>query len=181
MVSSTATARDSTGMPLSGRPDARAASTSVAITAARNTLGSGVTRTTKPNNTVTDATTRQPRGTPATAPPSMMRPMITAQFAPDTAVKWLSDDAFIAASSSSLTAEVSPMASPGNRAPPSPGSATEAARKLLRSSFAQARYHGGSLTICGSTSGNSRNAVESSGGVARTVPESCTSVPIPAP
>ena len=74
-------------MPRTGRPLASAASTSAAITAARNTLGSGVTRTTNPTRITTDRVTRDARGRPTAAPPSMTSAMTTAQFAPETAVR----------------------------------------------------------------------------------------------
>jgi len=80
-------ARASTGMPRTGRPRAKVASTRLAITAARRTLGSGVTSTTNPTRTARDAATRAQRGMPTAAPATITSPMTIAQLAPDTAVR----------------------------------------------------------------------------------------------
>ena len=131
------------------------------MTAARSTLACGVTRATNPTSTTSAPPMRRRRGMPSAAPAIMTSPMITAQFAPDTAVRWLSEVDFIAASSVTLTALVSPIASPGSRSPPSPGRVCAAETKPERSALAQPRYHGGWPVTRGLPLANTRNATES--------------------
>src|SRR5690554_6534217 len=177
-TSSTVTARASTGKPLAGRPEAIAPRTSAAMTDARNTLGSGVTSTTNPVSTTSDATIRTVRRSPTSAPPYMTRPMITAQFAPDTAVKWLSADFFMAESSASGTALVSPIASPGKSFPPSPGNLTATERNPERSPSATRRIHGGARWTVAVPSRYSRKATSPAGSAGATVATTRSSVPI---
>ena len=70
-----------------------------------------------------------------------------AQFAPETAVRWLSELSFMSESSASDTALVSPIASPGSRLPPGPGSAVAVPRNVARRSFIAASSGGGSPMI----------------------------------
>ena len=115
-----ATASESTDMPTAGRPRSTASIAAPAIAAARTTLGSGVTSTTKPASAATPHPTRTRRPRPASAAAPKAMPTTSAQFAPDTAVRCDSDDRFIAASSSGPTRDVSPTARPGTS--PAPGS-----------------------------------------------------------
>ncbi len=118
-TSRTVTASDSTAIPMAGRPSASASIATPAIAAARMTLGSGVTRATNAVSTSIAPTTRPPRDAPHSASRANAAPTTIAQFAPETAVRCESDDAFIAASVAGSRLEVSPTASPGTR--PAPG------------------------------------------------------------
>ena len=149
------------------------------MTAARITLGSGVTSTTNASSTTRDAPTRTPLRSPSAPPTSSTRPMTIAQLAPDTAVRWLSELDFIAASRSSPTALVSPMASPASRSPPSPGSAVAAPRNPARRPSAQPRNHGGPPITSSAPSGKTRKALSSPGSVAVRVPLTMIVVPMP--
>ncbi len=156
ITSRTSTAAPNTGTPCTGRPAANATNTRVAITAARTTLGSGVTRITNPRSTSSEHPTRAGRDNPTAAPANIMRPITMAQFAPDTAVRWLKLLAFIASSSESVTAVVSPMASPGSRSAPSPGRSVASAVKPTRRSDAHASHPGAPSTISPGCSANTR-------------------------
>ena len=83
-------------------------------------------------------------------------------------------------SSSSPTAAVSPIASPGRRSPPSPGSRDAAAAKPERSRFAQSRKGGGPATTRASPSANSRKPTSSSGAAAVRLASRRRVAPIPA-
>ena len=110
-------------MPRPGRESASDSRATPAIAAARMTLGSGVTRMTNPASANADAPTRASRGIPSAAAAAKTSPTMIAQFAPDTAVRWLSELTFIEASSAGVTALVSPIARPGSRPAPGPGKA----------------------------------------------------------
>ena len=85
----------------------------------------------------------------------------------------------MAVSSGVPTALVSPMARPGSRSPPSPGSAPAASRNRARRPFAQSRYQGAVDSTRIFRSANSRNATSSEGSVADRVPASVTVAPTP--
>gem|GEM_PF-6823954 len=70
--------------------------------------------------------------------------MTRAQFAPETAVRCVSDEAFMSSSSAGSTRRVSPTARPGRSCPPEPGSARTTSTKPLRCAFDQATSGGGS-------------------------------------
>jgi hypothetical protein len=165
--------------PRTGLPAAVATSTRVAITAERSTLGCGVTSTTKPMSTTTDAAIRQERESPSAPPASMMSAITTAQLAPETAVRWLSDVAFMAALSAGVTAWVSPMARPGNRPPPLPGSADAASLNPVLRPLAQPRYQGGPSTTVVAPDAKKRKATSSAGSVEARVPDSEMVLPMP--
>jgi hypothetical protein len=119
MTSRTVAASASTATPTAGRPSARARRAIVAITAARMTLGSGVTRITNAARTITAPTMRTPRGAPHAARRAKAAATTIAQLAPETAVRWDSDEAFMASSVAASSIEVSPTARPGTS--PAPG------------------------------------------------------------
>ena len=103
---------------------------------------------------------------------------MTAQLAPDTAVRWLSELVFIAWSSDSPTALVSPTARPGRSAPPFPGSADARSTKPDRIPAAQANDHGGpSLTSTGRPA-KSRTAAASPGSVSRATTLASSTLPM---
>jgi len=170
--------RPTTDSPCTGRPPADVARTTAAMTADRSTLGCGVTRTTKPIRTAKAAAIRSPLRMPMALPTSRMRPITTAQLAPETAVRWLRLLVFIAVLSAGLTATVSPMARPGSSSPPSPGSAAAARAKPARRPFAQDRYQGGAAVGRAAVRANTRKDTSSLGGVAIREPLSRTVVPI---
>lgn len=116
---------------------------------------------------------------PAAAATRSARPTTTAQFAPDTAVRWLSELPFIARSRSSPTADVSPMASPGRSAPPSPGSEAASSANLSLRSLPQSMIHGGSPVTTGGACAKNRNATSSSNAADCTVPSIDRVEPIP--
>jgi len=118
-ISRIVTARDRTATPIAGRPSASASIATAAIAAARMTLGSGVTSATNAASTSIAPITLPPRDAPHSASRANAAPTTIAQFAPDTAVRCDSDEAFIAASVSGSRLVVSPTASPGTR--PAPG------------------------------------------------------------
>ena len=163
------TASASTGTPRTGRPLTSAPSTMSAMAAARTTLGSGVTSTTNASSTAAASRVRAVRDIPANRPASTTSPTTIAQFAPDTAVRCERLLNFIAASSSGLTARVSPMARPGSRPAPSPARRAAASAKPSRSPFAQSRNQGGCRTSS-TDDAYSRNASFSPAAATRTVP-----------
>src|SRR6185312_10497995 len=146
---------------------------------ARSTLGCGVTSTTKPTSVTSAAPMRHPRARPSAPPVAITSAMTTAQFAPETAVRWLSELDFIAEPSVGSTALVSPMARPGSRPPPSPGSAAAASANPARNPSAQARYQGGPVLTLGGDEAKNRNETSSPGPVAAMVPPRRMVVPIP--
>jgi hypothetical protein len=87
------------------------------------------------------------------------RAVTIAQLAPETAVRWLSELARIAASSSAPTRVVSPIARPGTSAPPSPPSPDAASARPDRRPTAHASHAGGGATSATSPSTASRNAL----------------------
>ena len=88
--------------------------------ARRSAAGSPARRTRAAPGAAT--ATRAPRRRPHSAARANAAAVTIAQFAPETAVRWLSELARIAASSSAPTRVVSPIARPGTSAPPSPPS-----------------------------------------------------------
>ncbi|RLP69902.1 hypothetical protein D9V30_04240 [Mycetocola reblochoni] len=130
----TATAR---ARPAAARwPEAIAISTAIAITAALMTLGSGVTSRTKPSNAVAPAAILPARLAPHAAAAARAIATTIAQFAPETAVRWLRPLSTMASDSESGTPLSSPIARPGSRRPPSPGSWAARSAMARRSSAA---------------------------------------------
>jgi hypothetical protein len=117
------TAKARTGRGRARRPASSAMRTSVAMIVARTIDGSGRTSTRNARRTVPATMERGTRGTPPARPTAITRPTSTAQFEPDTAVRWLSATARIASSVASSMPERSPIASP--RRSPAPGSGSE--------------------------------------------------------
>ncbi len=77
--------------------------------------------------------------------------MTSAQFDPETAVTWLSELVFIAASSSSPTALTSPIDRPGSRRPPSPGRLAAAELNVSRNPSVQDSQNGASVFTVGAS------------------------------
>ncbi|WP_243768122.1 hypothetical protein [Leifsonia sp. TF02-11] len=94
--------------------------------------------------------------------------MTSAQFAPDTAVRWLSAETFIASSRPGLTAVSSPMARPGSRSPPSPGAEAAARANASRAGAAQASQSGGWSRTVGGSDARTRYVVLSPGSLRNT-------------
>ena len=87
-----------------------------------------VTLTTEPAGcAVSDTATRTHLPPPSSETSQNTAATTTAQFAPDTAVRWLRPEASIASFSCSDTARVSPTARPGSS--PAPGSGRRTARR----------------------------------------------------
>ena len=172
------TARQSTGSPRNGRPRASASSTTPAITPARSTLACGVTSTTNPVSVTSAAATRMPRRAPIAEASAHAMPTTTAQFAPDTAVRWLRELAFIAASRSPPTAVVSPIASPGSSPPPGDGEPVAVARNACRSPSVAAKRGPGPAITSSRPRGKTRNATSSPGSAATSSAVSRTTEPI---
>ena len=124
-------------------PGARRASRCRPSPPARTTLGSGVTSRTKPPAPPRPHPTRARREPPMAATAPKASPTTIAQFAPDTAVRCDSDDSFIAASRSGVTADVSPTASPGIR--PAPGAGSPAAEPTSPSAQVRRRQRAAPL------------------------------------
>ena len=148
------------------------------MSAARCTLGCGVTTTTKSSNTVAEVITRPSRGMPSAPPPSMTRPTTIAQFAPETAVRWVRLLVFIAASSRSDTAPSSPIARPGSRSPPSPARPAASSANACRNSSAHATTGACAPTTSSPSLAKTRKRTRSPAGVASSVPCTVTSSPI---
>ncbi|WP_133961788.1 hypothetical protein [Rathayibacter sp. PhB151] len=138
MSISRTTLASSAGTAAPERRPSRASSTTLAITAARTTLGSGVTSTTKAPRTVRADAVRRRRPAPSSAATSQPAATTTAQFAPDTAVRWVSEAVRMSSSRSDGRAEVSPVARPGSRPDTSPPSTAVRARKPERRTSATA-------------------------------------------
>nr|WP_243736451.1 hypothetical protein [Curtobacterium flaccumfaciens] len=115
-----ATARPMSGTPRTGRPVRWTTSTTIAITVARTIDGSGRTSTTNASRSTTATAARAYRGNPRARPTTTTSPTTTAQFAPDTAVRWVSAEVSIADSVSASSPLRSPIASP--RRSDAPGS-----------------------------------------------------------
>ncbi len=126
------TARAMSGTPRTGRPDRCTTSTTTAITVARTIEGSGRTSTTKASRKPTATTARTSRSSPSARPSSTTRPTITAQFAPDTAVRWVSAVVSIAASVAGSSPLRSPIAMPRSSAAPGSGRSAVTATKACR-------------------------------------------------
>lgn len=114
-------ARAISGTPRTGRPVRCTSRTTIAITVARVIEGSGRTSTTNASSTTTARAARSTRGAPTVRPSSTTRPTRTAQFDPDTAVRWVSAEVSIACSVSASSPDRSPIASPRRSAPPGSG------------------------------------------------------------
>ncbi len=121
------TARASTARPTAGRPSSSAIIAIAAMTAARTTLASGVTSTTKNPRASIPAATRTPRPSPSRLAAPAAIAMTRTQFAPLTAVRCDREEVFIAASSAPSTPSVSPTESPGTSPAPGSGSPRVAA------------------------------------------------------
>ena len=139
-----------TGIPRTGLEEARDTSTILAMMEARMMLGSGVTRITKPTRAIIPEpilihTPPRKRATSATTIATTI-----AQLAPETATRWLREVMRIASINPRSTAEVSPMARPGNRRPPSPGRSSDADTKpWRRSSIPDKKAPGGVTFVAG--------------------------------
>ncbi len=169
-------ARAMRGTPRTGRPDRCTTSTTTAITVARTIDGSGRTSTTNASSTATADAARSPRGTPQSRPTTTTRPTITAQFAPDTAVRWVSAEVSIAASVAAPRPDRSPIARPRRSAAPGSGRSAVARTKARRAvSVAPSSPPGGS--VAGTPRRNSTNAVAEPGTSASIVPVPVTRVP----
>jgi hypothetical protein len=110
------------GSPCTGRPCRCTTRTTTAITVARTIDGSGRTSTTKPRSTATASPARRSRGARHARPMSKTSATSTAQFDPDTAVRWVSAVSSIAADVSASIRDRSPIASPPRSPPPGIGS-----------------------------------------------------------
>nr|WP_258075802.1 hypothetical protein [Rathayibacter sp. AY1F3] len=137
-ATSTTTVASRAGTAAPERRPSRARRTTVAITAARTTLGSGVTSTTKPASRARAATVRRRRPAPRSAAIVQPATTTTAQLAPETAVRWVSDAVRIASSSPASSADVSPVARPGRSPATSPPTSAARSRKRERSTSATA-------------------------------------------
>lgn len=115
----------------------------MAITAARTTLGSGVTSTTKAPSVTRAASVRSSRLAPSREAIAQPATTTTAQFAPETAVRWVSDAVRMSSSRSAGRAVVSPVASPGRSPATSPPSTPVRARKRDRRTSATAAIPAG--------------------------------------
>jgi hypothetical protein len=173
----TITARLNAGSPSAGRPLANAKRTTSAIVAARRMLAAGPTRTTKARSAVAAATTRSHRPAPTREARRNTNPVTSAQFAPDTAVKWLSELAFISSSSLADTADSSPMARPGSSAPPSPGVPAAASANASRTGTVHATQGGAGETGPGISAAVRRKLVPSPGSFCCRVPRTSTDEP----
>lgn len=140
-------------------------------------LAPGPTSTTNASSAVAAMRTRIRRPAPTRAATTNTSPVTRAQFAPDTAVRWLSALAFIAASSSSETPDSSPIARPGSRAPPSPGVSWAARANAERTGSVHPSQAGASATTDAGCDAESRKLVDSPGSFARSAPETATTDP----
>lgn len=140
-------------------------------------LAPGPTSTTKASSAVAAMRTRIRRPAPTRAATTNTSPVTRAQFAPDTAVRWLSALAFIAASSSSETPDSSPIARPGSRAPPSPGVSWAARANAERRGSVHPSQAGVSAITAVGCDAESRKLVDSPGSFARRTPETATTDP----
>ncbi len=135
--------------------------------AARTTLESGVTSTTKAASAATAIPARSRRPAPAAAAMAKASPVMRAQFEPETAVTWLSELVFMAVSSASSTALTSPITRPGRSRPPSPGRFAARERNVWRRPSVQdnqkgawhahLRRFGRTDEICGPVTGRCRS------------------------
>ena len=132
--SSPITARHRKLRPRPGRPPARATSPMAPITAARSTLASGPTISTKSPSPARPRTAASARLNRRLRAASSRTPRIRLQLAPLTAVRWVIPTVFMAASSSASRELVSPVTMPGRRPRASPSKCPAAAVKSPRSS-----------------------------------------------
>nr|WP_146240156.1 hypothetical protein [Curtobacterium sp. MCSS17_008] len=102
------------------------------MTAARTIEGSGRTSTTKVTRNPTAPIARSSRDSPSARPTATTRATTTAQFDPDTAVRWVSPVVSIAASVAGSSPLRSPIASPRRSAPPGSGRSSVTATKARR-------------------------------------------------
>ncbi len=132
-VSRTTTATARAGRPREGRPDAVETMSTAAITAARSTLGCGGTRITNAPRAANAATARAGRRSPAAAASASTSPTMTAQFAPETAVRCVSELSFMVCARAGVTADASPIARPGSSSAPGPRRSAAASARRARS------------------------------------------------
>ncbi len=144
-------ARAMSGTPRTGRPVRCTTRTTVAITVARTIDGSGRTRTTNASRSTIATAARAQRGSPTARPRTTTSPTMTAQFAPDTAVRCVSAVVSIAVSVAGSRPLRSPIARP--RRSPAPGSGSVA---VTDTNAARARSVSASSPVGGSVSGSSR-------------------------
>jgi len=116
-----ATARAMSGTPRTGLPTRCTTHTTTAITVARTIDGSGRTRTTNASRNAIATPARADLGSPTERPTTITIPTMTAQLAPETAVRWVSADVSIAASVAVSNPPRSPMARPRRSAAPGSG------------------------------------------------------------
>ncbi len=147
------------------------------MAAARTTLGSGVTRITKPASATTPATTRIARRAPHSAAPAKAMPTTSAQLAPDTAVRCDNDDVFMAASRSAVTALVSPTDRPGMSPDAGWGSPSTARASPRRSSDATARTPDAGVSTSMPREASITSTARSPGRAGKAVPCSMTVAP----
>lgn len=180
VMSSTATAALTRESPALARPVSRASIAIPAMVAARTTLGSGVTSTTKQHSSAAAIATRMPRLSASSAPRPKPAPTTIAQFAPDTATRWVSDEPFMSLSTCAVTARVSPTARPATSAAPGPGRPAEAARSRSRSHAASESRPSGSRVFSTSVTRSTRTA-RSPGLAGNAVARSCAREPMSRP
>lgn len=140
-------------------------------------LAPGPTSTTKASSPSAATTIRRRRPAPRRAATKNSNPVTRAQFAPDTAVRWLSELAFIASSRSDGRPDSSPIASPGSRRPPSPGVPAAARANVERTDCVHASQTGAAETGRGGSLAARRNVVDSPGSFARRTPVTATTAP----
>lgn len=177
MMTSTATETASRDSPAPVRPRSTPSIATAAMVAARTTLGSGETSTTNATRAARPAPTRMPRRAPQTAAPPNAIPTTSAQFAPLTAVRCESDDAFIAVSSPGSTVEVSPTASPAMSPRPGSGSPAVTSTRPRRSSDATDSAPVGPDSSVGTDAASMTSTARSPASGRQPVPRSRTRAP----
>jgi hypothetical protein len=175
---STVTASDSTATPTAGRPRASARRATRAMAAARMTLGSGVTRATKAARTTVAPPMRTARGAPHSASTAKAAPTTIAQFAPETAVRCDSDEAFMAVSVALSSMLVSPTARPGTKPAPGCGSPTAECTSPRRTSSSAPQMPGGGV-VASTVSARTSRTARSVGSLGDARPVTVTVLPSP--
>lgn len=170
-------ARAMSGTPRTGRPLRCTTSTTIAITVARVIDGSGRTSTTNPSSTTTAAAARRTLGAPVSRPSSTTRPTSTAQFDPETAVRWVSAEVSIACSVSASSPNRSPIASPRRSAPPGSGRSAVTATNAARASALAPRSPVGPARVATAPRAKSTTLVVEPGSSRCSCPRTETTVP----
>ena len=167
------------------RPSSAATRTRLAISAARSTLGSALTRTTNHQTVTSDAPHPTRRPSPISRHAPSTPPTTIATFEPDTATRWDNPAASTASASAAGWPRTSPVTNPVSRLARASSRAADATvRNRSRSHVVAASHPGGVPVPCRSTTRTSTaapcraNHAAASPSIGEANPDTLVGVPI---